>query len=32
MERDWEREGEAKGCKIVCMHVRACVDTGENKG
>ena len=36
VERDWEREGEARGCEIVCMcvgvHVGTCVDAGGGGG
>ena len=36
VERDWEREGEARGCEIVCMcvgvHVCTCVDAGGGGG
>ena len=31
VERDWG-EGKARGCKIVCVWVCACVDAGEGAG
>ena len=37
MERDSERDGEARGCETVCLgrgggeRVRACVDAGEER-
>ena len=39
MERDWEREGEVRGCETVCMClwvcecgcVCTCVDAGEEE-
>ena len=32
MERDWEREGEARGCEIVCMCVWVGVRVGVGGG
>ena len=28
VERDWEREGEASGCEIVCVRACVCVCVG----
>ena len=32
VETDWEREGETRGCEIVCMCVCGCGDAGEEEG
>ena len=32
VKRDWEKEGEVRGCEIVCVGVCACMNAGKREG